>query len=453
MSDPTLHLLQALDDPERYVCTRGVPVFVPHVRYGDDENDDGTPKIEAQVDEHELNLIAEVLNRKVAEFGTPARISTGHVRLPKPDQPAPPESSQPEILGWAKNARYGTWGPENKPGLLVDWYIRKDRWEESLTYPYRSAEYYPPTHEITGIALLRRDPELDMGVLTYARRGTPETAMPEEFDDDYEDDLDNSDLEGDDGPGDDEPDGDEYSPEEHEQYARAMRWMHQHAQSRLDGMDPEDEDYPHMEQMARCYGRLAYEGGAPAGGNTYVPGTGDEDLDEPPLPPVGGELEDEPEQHARGGKRTQQYNRQRQPERQPRRKPRGEQSQYGRKVYELEQQVAALQERDKRRGEMIQYERELVRLQTQEGVELDLEQELADAEEMTPKGRQRHLERIQKQYARSITGGSFLPTSGPSETQGVKKGMTARQRAAAIKYAETNKVSWPQAMAWAMQNS
>ena len=450
MSDPTLHLLQSLDDPERYVCVRGVPVFVPHVRFGDPEEEGGEPEIEAQVDEEELALIAETLNRKVAEFGTPARISTGHVRLPKPDQPAPAEKDQPEILGWAKSARVGTWGPENKPGLLVDWYIRRERYEESLTYPYRSAEYYPPTHEITGIALLRRDPELDMGVLTYARREQPDTVMPEEFDDeDLDESPDNSDLE-DDGSGEDE-----YSPEEHEQYARAMRYFHQHAQSRLDSMDPSDEDYPHMEQMARCYGRLAYEG-EPSGGNTFIPGTDDEDLDEPPLEPVGGEIEeeDEPEQHARGvvpsGKRTQQYNRQRQPERKPRR--RGAPAQYGR-VYELEQQVAALKEQNQRRGEMVQYERELVRLQTQEGVELDIDQELADAEEMTSAARAKHLARIQKQYARSITGGSFLPTSGPSETRGAQGKMTARQRQAALDYAQRNNVGWPQAMAWAMQNA
>src|SRR4051812_24182907 len=73
-ADPTLCLLDALRDPERFVCVPGMPVFVPHVRTDDDGN------VEALVDGEELQRIADTINDKIARHGRPVRITCGHVK-------------------------------------------------------------------------------------------------------------------------------------------------------------------------------------------------------------------------------------------------------------------------------------------------------------------------------------------------------------------------------------
>lgn len=466
MSDPTLRILASLDNPDRYVREVGVPVFVPHVR----RDEDG--EVEASVSPEDLASIAEGMQQKLEEYGALVRVTRGHVKLAKPGEPPPDESEQPPIMGWAKNARVGKWGPGgDKLGLLVDIYFDKKAHAEAMGYPFRSAEYYPETGEITGIALLRRDPELDLGVLTYARQGTPERGTPEGADMPTEDDLDEL-LNGDDQEqyADDdldfegdmanalrgEPDGDEFSPEESEQYARMCRYMHQHASEMLDGMGEDDEDRPHVEQMARAYGRMAYAG-EPGGGNSFVPGTEDLDLDEPPMDPIGAE--DDMEQYALKGdnkkgqmkaiqakdpggkpkkaeKRPGQgkyYGRQEQP------------AHYARQMQQLEAQVQEL----RRDRELLKYERQLLRLE-QAGVEFDMQQELADAATLTTEQRARHLKKMARHYARSVTSGGLIPTDLDDVESPRQRPMTAAQRKAATAYVEKTGCTWDQAMAQVM---
>lgn len=447
MTDPTLRILATLDDPDRYTREQGVPVFVPHVRR-DEEGE-----VEVEVSPEDLDEIAGEMQRKLEEFGTLVRVTRGHVVLPKPDAPPPPEDEQPPIWGWAKNARVGTWGPQNKPGLLVDIYFQRDRHEEAMGYPFRSAEYYPETNEITGIALLRRDPELDMGLLTYARRGTPEQGKPEVTmpnpEDDFLDDVDDGqeqyadEPDGDEGDFNDGPEGDEYSPEEAEQYARMHRYNAQRAEELLAEMGDDDEDRPQMEQMARCYGRMAYGAGEPAGGNAFVPGDG---LDEPPMDPLGDEeMDEEPEmeQMGRGGKpKSRQYGRQR-PTRQSARQD-VTQQQYAK----LEQQVQEL----KKDRAMLQYERHLDSLD-RAGVIFDMDQEIADARDMTAEQRKRQLQKMARHYARSPVGGGLVATDFDEVENNRQRPLTAAQKAAAVRYAQRNGVTYEQAMVWARQNA
>lgn len=439
MADPTLRILDLIDDPERYVREESVPVFVPHVRR-DEEGE-----VEASVTQDDLTEIAANANAKATRYGVLVRVTRGHVNLHKPDEPPPPEDSQPPILGWAKDFRVGRWGPdEENVGLLADLYFDRRRYAEAMSYPFRSAEYYPQTGEITGVALLRRDPELDLGLLTYARRGQPErgqreASMPRPDDDldellgagGHEDDAeqyaDDHDEEDDDAEqyGDDhdegEPDGDDYSPEEAEQYARMCRYMHQHASDVLGAMDDDDEDRPGVEQLARAYGRLAYAG-EPAGGSTYVPGADDE---EPPLPPIGDEDEDaRGESHYARQGRQQQYARQE------------------RQVQQLRQEVA-----------LLHYEKQLLRLE-QAGVTFDMEEELQSARDMSDKQRQGQLRRMARHYARSPVGGGMVPVlAGDAEADRASRPMTARQKQAALAYQQRQGCSWDQAMAWAKQNA
>lgn len=462
MTDPTLRILATLDDPDRYTRERGVPVFVPHKRSDPVLDDDGEPVLdddgnpvenEIEVTIEDLEEIAESINHKVEEYGTPVRITRGHVVLPRKGEPAPSEDKQPPIWGWGKNARVGTWGPKKKVGLLIDQYIRNEHHEEAMGYPFRSGEYYPSTNEITGVALLRRDPELDMGLVTYARRGTPEQGKPEVTmpnpEDDFLDDVDDGqeqyadEPDGDEGDFNDGPEGDEYSPEEAEQYARMHRYNAQRAEELLAEMGDDDEDRPQMEQMARCYGRMAYGAGEPAGGNAFVPGDG---LDEPPMDPLGDEeMDEEPEmeQMGRGGKpKSRQYGRQR-PTRQSARQD-VTQQQYAK----LEQQVQEL----KKDRAMLQYERHLDSLD-RAGVIFDMDQEIADARDMTAEQRKRQLQKMARHYARSPVGGGLVATDFDEVENNRQRPLTAAQKAAAVRYAQRNGVTYEQAMVWARQNA
>src|SRR5262249_39919807 len=96
-------------------------------------------------------------------YGVAARVTDGHVNPAK----NVPESSQPALLGFARNPRAGGFGQAQTPGVLVDLFIRNEQLPTFRDRPYRSAEYYPPTREIRGVALLLRDPGLDLGIVTY----------------------------------------------------------------------------------------------------------------------------------------------------------------------------------------------------------------------------------------------------------------------------------------------
>jgi hypothetical protein len=89
-------------------------------------------------------------------------VTIGHVR------PDLPETAQPPIVGWAKNPRVGRFG-DDIPCVMADLYIKVEHWEEAKKYPFRSVEYYAERDEVTGVALLVRDPYLDLGVLAYSR--------------------------------------------------------------------------------------------------------------------------------------------------------------------------------------------------------------------------------------------------------------------------------------------
>lgn len=168
MNDPTLTLLAQLDDPDQYVRYEAVPVFKAHKRPARKNAAGEVVREEYEVTEADLEEIAQRC-RQLEEQGVLGRITLGHT-LPDPDRP---EADQPPPVGWAKNRRVGTFGPAGEVALLEDQFIRRDRVGDARSYPYRSAEYYRGRGEITGTALLRRDPELDLGIMTYVRGEQP----------------------------------------------------------------------------------------------------------------------------------------------------------------------------------------------------------------------------------------------------------------------------------------
>lgn len=164
-SDPTLEFLAGLNDPALYAVKQNVPAFVPHKRKY--KGRDGKVQ-DIKVTEKDLQEIADNYNRRYEETGTPAAIKLGHVR---PDED---EESQPDIVGAATNFKVGVFGPKSKPCLLYTSHLRRDRLDEIKKggYVFRSPEFYPKLNQITAIALLNRDPELDLGMVAYERNVT-----------------------------------------------------------------------------------------------------------------------------------------------------------------------------------------------------------------------------------------------------------------------------------------
>src|SRR6202041_3106088 len=122
--------------------------------------------------EDDLDEIAQNMREIQDEDGVFGRITDGHI-IPNTKDKAVPESAQPELLGMFANPRTGTFGPQDVPCVLVDTFTYKR--DKPIGRLYRSAEYYPKAKTIRGMALLLREPELDMGVVPYNMgKGTPD---------------------------------------------------------------------------------------------------------------------------------------------------------------------------------------------------------------------------------------------------------------------------------------
>lgn len=163
--DATLQTLARFADPNAWDIVPNVPIFAVHKIFKRGPNGE---KVKVEVTEDDLKKIVQMARHQEQANGVCPRMTLGHMHLPKDT----PEQQQPPPVGWGRNLRVGRWGPEQKIGLLADQWFQKGKKPASGDYPYRSVEYYPDTHEITGIALLRRDPELDLGLVTY-ERGAP----------------------------------------------------------------------------------------------------------------------------------------------------------------------------------------------------------------------------------------------------------------------------------------
>jgi hypothetical protein len=161
--DLTTAALAAATNPAENVRIAGVPVF----------------KANEHATEGDLYAIAEKQRQNKERFGVLPVICFGH----RQRDPQYPETAQPEVIGYGDNARVGKFGPAGETALLMDLYIRRDMAEEAKRYPFRSSEYYPAAKEITGIALLRRDPKLDLGILAFQRQGQRGIAGPVMFHD------------------------------------------------------------------------------------------------------------------------------------------------------------------------------------------------------------------------------------------------------------------------------
>jgi len=154
--DATQEFTQRLNDPRQWVIKPGVPVFKPHQRV-----DPNTGKL-IVVDVPKLYRIAAKM-QQMERGGVPVRMTIGHT------EPGKSETEQPPVSGVYRNARVQPFGPQQELAVVCDEWLDPAYAPHRKNYLYRSAEYYDDQEQITGVALLTRDPYLDLGVVAYTR--------------------------------------------------------------------------------------------------------------------------------------------------------------------------------------------------------------------------------------------------------------------------------------------
>jgi len=193
MTDAATISLELLGDPSQYQLLGSVPWFRAHRR----KKNDGTETVVNNDDLREIAQHMQALEREGRLF----RLTHGHIN------PVGDEDEQPELLGFARNARLDVFGPRRIPCVMVDEYARNDKLPILRERPYRSAEYYGKSKVITGAAALIRDPQLNLGAVLYNRDHEPwhyaEALMPTP----------------------ETMNNDDYSPEEVQQYERMCAYL------------------------------------------------------------------------------------------------------------------------------------------------------------------------------------------------------------------------------------
>lgn len=428
MNDATVKTLERLNDERAWDhIERDVVVLKPHIRTM--KRADGK-KVKVEVDEERLKRIARILRKLQDEEGTLAAITEGHRQVGRgPDGKRIPQKDQAPLLGVGANARFGYWGPKKQAGVLIDEFILPGCLEKAKQLPFRSAEIYLSELEpgldfedhLTGIALLRTDPELTMGTVLYDHEGrgffaygikddtmaTPET-----------DPTVNS-----------QPQDDQMGEYEH----RFHQCMQKHYGRYHD--DHFQKHYAHLVAPSPTNQTLPKHEGPPPS-PPHAPAS-------PPPPPhsVQGHeppVREEPEEkrhHLEHG---------------------SDAALYERRVTELENTVkllsGSLASRDKE-SRLLRFRSTLNQLQYEHGFQLNIEEELKDCEDFTQAQFDKHCERIKKNYAKEpvdpiaaqyVRNNGVHLYNGPSEGPR-RREVTATMIDAAVKHAEVNKMDFDQA--------
>ena len=385
-TDPTMDFLRRFDDVTQWHIVDNVPIFAPHVR----EGPDGKP---IEVDEQKLYEIAYEAKALEQSRGVVPALILGHTRTEKGFD----EKRQPDIVGFARDLKVGHFGPSRQIGLLARFYFYPDRVREAKSYPFRSVELYPAKGQITKVALLKRDPWLDLGIVNYASSGQLyyareagacfipfyEGIMPENFD----------------------PTAPPMTPGEEDLSPEEMATADAYAKYYA-----EKCSHPMMQYMRTQY--MA----APSATNGAVPGT------EPSMPPAPGGEEDLETVKMQRDQLATQYQR-------------------------LEARLGAI-EKAKNTAEA----RELVNQLTAEGYTLPSD-EVSRLAAMDEAGRKRRVHEVRSFYSKDPTAGGLLQFGEPDEPDGKTKSgnvteggeLTKRGMRAALAYQQTAKCDYAEA--------
>lgn len=215
---------------EDYETVDGLAIFDEH------EEKDKEGNVVRKFDKDRLAKIAENCNKRFTKDGSPAMIGPGHTLLDK----SAPEQSQPPIWGMATDFRVGEFGPSKRLGILAKFYMKRqiettdERGNTRVLsgtqalkeFPRPSVELWHKEDLIDWIALGRRRPERDLGLLMCAKNPDGKicyqkgvegklsyTMDPTEAPDIAKPDLENTDSE------------EEFNPEEVKQYERTWKYF------------------------------------------------------------------------------------------------------------------------------------------------------------------------------------------------------------------------------------
>jgi hypothetical protein len=156
-----VRFLKTLDTPA-FVRKPAVAVFDAH-----EERDGG--RLVRRFTKASLERIAANCNRR-ERAGTLCPITIGHT---DPDDPN--EKNQPEHVGYARRFRVAYSRQLGRHVILADFYLKKSKAGEAMTYPRVSVELWPSDQFLDPIALLRRTPQRDLGQWHYGK-GPPAAA-------------------------------------------------------------------------------------------------------------------------------------------------------------------------------------------------------------------------------------------------------------------------------------
>ena len=178
--DTALESLEKLNDLSQWEGVKyNVPVFVEHelwevphpfiqgettrVAILPGQPKPSVGKMLYAIGSDDLTKIAQKINNRLNESGNPVKIFVGHTNLKLP------QSEQPRIVGYGCGAGVEKCGPKNRNSVVLKRVqYRKGLAKEAAEHPERSPEFDPLKGELTGLALLKTDPKLPMGLVTYS---------------------------------------------------------------------------------------------------------------------------------------------------------------------------------------------------------------------------------------------------------------------------------------------
>ena len=180
-ADPTMELIEALkraDPNEGGRILYGVPIFVEHEGWEVDGKLMVVPKgvkpptggtLRYSIDKALLEECVEAINQNYDHSGKPIKLFVGKSeKASGHSDPKVAQKENPDIVGFGRRAYMGTFGPMNRPAILTDAFYKRGFEHAAEEYPERSAEFTPLTKAITGVALLKTDPKLPMGMTAFA---------------------------------------------------------------------------------------------------------------------------------------------------------------------------------------------------------------------------------------------------------------------------------------------
>lgn len=402
VANPTLDL----EDPDKWVVYRRVAIFDEHdewqlpggkvvfTRPG--QQPPAGAKLIRHFGPDELQEIADHNNLRAEATGDFTPIVIGHTR------PNIPEEEQPEIVGFGKDFGLSLFGKDNRTVLHTTFCIRKDKHAKAMEYPRRSVELWKSDMVIDPIALLKRTPQRDLGLLTYDRTGRPGRIF-----------YSMEDFSVNDTPppaaGDDNDDALVQKMSKHFIKADHPAWKY------------------------ACDQHAKYS--APSGSNTAMPGPDDIPPPPPPPPSAGAAVPPPPpgDDKLRMQKEQESIYAAR----------------YEKRIADLEAQIAAdrkVREKDLLAYQRTERERDLVQLQA-EGYEFDRAELLDDLAALPAEQYAKRLVWVRKYAKRAPVSNGWVPTYSQSvEPTGEAQGMSGEQYEKAMQYMRTHECEWEEAM-------